>query len=53
MDNPSEWFEKYMLADREDREKRAARIVRYFVDHHEHQSHALAIERRGKETRRC
>ncbi len=34
-----------MLADREDREKRAARIVRYFVDHHEHQSHALGIDR--------
>jgi hypothetical protein len=41
----TEWLQKYMLADREDREKRAARIVRYFVDHHEHQSHALGIDR--------
>ena len=41
----TEWLEKYMLADREDRKKRAAQIVRYFVDHHEHQSHALGIDR--------
>lgn len=41
----TEWLTSYMFANAKGAQRKAERIVEFFVDHREHQSHALGIDR--------